>query len=108
MGRKLPGVLRKVDAPQEAPALLLLGEVEEELDDLEAVVGQIPLPLIDRAVAVLPHVVVLGQPLAAEDLRVHAYDEHLLVVGPVEDPDFAARGQPLLVAAKVVLAALAV
>ena len=68
---------------------------------------EVPLPLVDRVVAVFPDVIVLGQPLAAEDLRMDAHDEHLFVVGSVEDPDLAARRQPLLVAAQVVLAALA-
>ena len=34
-----------------------------------------------------------GSPLAVEDLPVHPGDQHLLVVGTVEDADLAARGQ---------------
>src|SRR5262245_32986957 len=37
----------------------------------------------------------------------HADDEHLLVVRPVEDPDLSARRQPLLIAAEEVLVELA-
>jgi len=56
-------VLGQVDTPQEARALLLLGEVEEELYDPEAVVGEVPLPLVDRPVPVLPDVVLAGPPV---------------------------------------------
>jgi len=99
---ELPVVLWQIDAPQEAPALLLLGQVEKELDDPEAVVGQIALPLVDRVVAVLPDVVLASvgrQLLGHEVLGVHADDEHLLVVGAVEDADLTARRQVLLIAA---------
>jgi hypothetical protein len=56
-------------------------------------------------VAVLPDVVLTSvgrQLLGNEVLGVHADDEHLLIVGAVEDADLAARGQALLVAAQVV------
>jgi hypothetical protein len=35
--------------------------------------------------------------LGDEVLRVHAYDQHLLIVGAVVDPDPATRGQELLI-----------
>ena len=77
-------------------ALLLLGEVQEELHDPEAVLGEVALPVVDRAVAPLPDArcfARLGQLLALEVLGMHADDEHLLVVGAVEDADLAARRQ---------------
>src|SRR3954462_8879402 len=50
----------------------------------------------------------LGRELLGDEvLGVHAYDQHLLVVGAVEDPDPAARRQALLIAAQVVLVKLA-
>jgi hypothetical protein len=109
VARELPVVLGQIDAPQEPSALLLLGQVEEELDDPEAVLGQVALPLVDRVVAVLPDVVLASagrQLLGHEVLRVHANEEHLLVVGAVEDADLAAGGQARLVAAQVVLVEL--
>ena len=50
----------------------------------------------------------LGRELLADEvLRVHPDDQHLLVVGPVEDADLAPRRQPFLVAAQEVLVELA-
>jgi len=103
-------VLGQVNTPQEARALLFLGEVEEELHDPEAVVGEVALPLVDRAVSVLPDMVPvsLGRaPFGDEVLGVDAYAQHLLVVGSVEDPDPAARRQALLVTVQVVMIELA-
>jgi hypothetical protein len=53
---ELPVVLGQVDAPQEASALLLLGEVEEDLHDPEAVVAHVARPLVDGVVAAFPDV----------------------------------------------------
>ena len=95
-GRELPVVVGQVDAPQEADALLLLGEVEEQLHDGEPVVGEVALPVVDVAVALLPDVPparLPGQLLVLEDLGVHAHHEDLLVVGAVEDADLAAARQ---------------
>ncbi len=55
-GRELPVVVGQVDPAQEPDPLLLLGEVEEQLHDPEAVVGQVALPVVDLAVAPLPDV----------------------------------------------------
>ena len=71
-GGELPVVVGQVQSPQEPDALLLLGEVEEQLHDPEAVLGQVPLPIVDLAVAPLPHVLPwprAGQLLAIEVLR---------------------------------------
>ena len=95
-GRELPVVVGQVDAPEEADALLLLREVQEQLDDGEAVVGEVALPVVDVAVALLPDVAparLPGQLLVLEDLGVHAHHEDLLVVGAVEDADLAAARQ---------------
>src|ERR1700722_4193726 len=44
------------------------------------------------------------QPLAAQDLRMHAHDQYLLVVRAVEDPDLAAlRQHPGATPEKIVL-----
>jgi hypothetical protein len=103
-------VVGEVDAPQEAAALLLLRQVQEELDDPEPVYGQVALPVVDRFVPLLPDVISarVGRELLAEEevLLVHADDEHLLVVGSVEDPDLPPIRQPFLVAAQEVLVEL--
>jgi hypothetical protein len=91
---ELPIVIGEIDAPQEALALLLFREVEEELDDPESVPGQVPLPIVDRFIPTFPDMMFarLGRKLLAEkDFRVHPDDQHLLVVRPVEDADLAAR-----------------
>src|SRR6202042_1595613 len=90
----LPVLLGAVDPLQKADALLLARDVEEQLDDLEPVVDEPALPLIDLLVATGPDAAAPGrrrEPLVVEELRVHAHDEHLLVVGAVEEPDLPAR-----------------
>ena len=59
---------------------------EEQLHDAEAVVREVPLPVVDLAVASLPNVAAarrLRQLLPCEQRLVHADDEHLLVMGAV-------------------------
>ena len=94
---------------EEPAALLLLADVEEELDDPEALVGEVALPVVDLAEAAVPDAPVLElgrELLAGEDLRVDPDDEHLLVVGAVEDADVAALRQLLRVAPEVVVVEL--
>jgi len=77
--------------------LLVLGQVQEDLDDAGAVAVQVGLGVDDGLEAVAPEVArgegLVGQLLAAQDLGEHAHDEHLLVVRAVEDADAAALGQ---------------
>jgi len=110
--RELPVPLRDVDPLQEALPLLLLGQVQEDLDDGEPVVDQIALPVVDLPVATAPDVLAGGvvarrrQSLPSQGLGVDPDDEHLLVVRPVEDPDLAPGGQGTGVAPQVVVAEL--
>ena len=93
--------LRQVAAPQEADALLLVGDVQQQLDDPHAVVDEIALPLVDLAEALLPDVAVVGAGrylLRLEMLGMDAHDEHLLVVRTVEHRDLARIGQMFLIA----------
>ena len=106
VGAELPVLLGLVDAGQEPAALLLLADVQEQLDEAEALVGQVVLPVVDLAEAPVPDAAVLelGRDLlAGEDLGVDPDDEDLLVVGAVEDADVAALGQLLRVAPQVVV-----
>ena len=104
---ELPVLLRPVDPLQEPGPLLRPGQVEEHLDHLDAVVHQVPFPVVDLAVAAGPQrpvLAVAGHPLGLGQFRVHPDDQHLLVVRPVEDADLTARGQPPRVPPQVVVA----
>ena len=63
--------------------------MEEELDDASSVAVEVFLQIHDRTIPVVPdRLVVLrraGNPFAAENLAVHADNQHLLVVSPIED-----------------------
>src|SRR6266446_3612195 len=87
----LPVLAGLVDARQEPPALLFLRKMQEELDDVRAVAVQMTLQAEDRPVALLPDVVFVRQvarnALTLEDLRMHAHDQHLFVIGAIEDAD---------------------
>ncbi len=111
VGGELPVVVGKIDAPQEASSLLLARKVQEELHDPEAVLGEIPLPVVDRVISARPDVMLarLDRKLLPEEvLRMHPDDEHLLVVRPVEDADLSARREPLLIPPEEVLIELRV
>ena len=66
--------------------LLVLRDVQEELDDGRAVVGEHALEVVDLLVAALA-------PLLAIQL-VHPHDQHVLVMAAVEDHDLALRAAP--------------
>ena len=103
---ELPVLLRVVDPPEEASALLLLRKVEEQLHDGEAVLDEETFPVVDLAIAALEHAVGARgrrELLVLEDLRMNPDDEHFLVMRAVEDPDLAARRQLLRVAPEVVV-----
>jgi hypothetical protein len=88
---EFPVLLRLINAIEESLSLLPLRQVKEELDDPGAVSVEMLLQVRDGAIPVLPKVVLIDQliwkPLAAENLRMHANHEHLLVVGTIEDAD---------------------
>ncbi len=108
-GGELPVLLRPVDPLEEAGALLLLGQVQEDLHHFEPVVREVVLPAVDLPVAAVPHVRpagVLGQVLPDEVVGVHPHDEDLLVVRAVEDGDLAARRKPPGVPPQVVVVQL--
>lgn len=105
--RHLPVLRRVLASLQEVLALLLLGHVEEQLDDHGALLGQVPLPVVDLAVTLLPRVLRTCHPgHRPHGLGVDPGLQHVLVVRPVEDRDLAQLGQHLVVAPQVVVAAL--
>src|SRR5205807_6857177 len=88
---ELPVLVGLVDAREETPALFLLRKMEEKLEDARAVAAQMVLQPGDGTIAFLPDRVrveeIVGQLFGAQDLRMHAHDQHLLVIRTVEDPD---------------------
>src|SRR3984885_13627980 len=97
-GRELPVPIRMVDALEEPLGLLPPGYVQHDLDNANAAVGQVPFPVVDLPVAPLPDFFPgAGHPFRGQQLRMHPDDEHLLVVGAVEDADPAPPGQSALV-----------
>src|SRR5438093_1085091 len=94
---EFPVLVRLVDTREEALALLLLRKMEEELEDARSVAMQVVFQPGDRAKPLLPDRVrveeIVGQLFGAQDLRMHAHDQHLLVIRTVEDADATALGQ---------------
>ena len=106
---ELPVLVGLLDAVEEAPTLLVLGQVQEQLDDAVALVAEVALPVVDLAEAPVPDITFARarrQLLVGQDLRVDADHEDLLVVGAVEDTDVAAGWQPARIAPQVVVVEL--
>src|SRR5262244_949361 len=94
--RELPELPRIVESLEEPRFLLLLGHVQEELQHHGAVVAEIPLELSDGPIALLEELLgvdLAGKPLPLEQLLVHPYRQHLLVVRAIEDADAPAFGE---------------
>jgi hypothetical protein len=78
-------VVGEVEPPQEADPLLFLREVQEDLHDLDAVVGEVALPVVDLLVAALPHILsfrLLREQLALQQLGVHPHHQYFLILRP--------------------------
>src|ERR1019366_8052761 len=94
---EFPVLFRRIDAFEKALSLLLLREVQEELDDAGAVRVELSLQVHDRTIPVVPNRLLgeqaVREPLAAEYLRMDAGDQHLFVIGSIEDSDPPALGQ---------------
>ena len=99
---ELPVLVGFVDAIKKALALFFLGQVQKELDDPRAVAAEMVLHVDDGSIALLPDRLLVEQlarqAFAAEDLRMHANDQHFLVIGSIEDADAAALRQALVAA----------
>src|SRR5664279_1296113 len=71
--------------------------MQEKLDDPGSIMVQMPFQIGNRPVALLPEVLCLQrlarQPFAAKNLRLYTHDQHLFVVGAVEDADLSPFGQ---------------
>jgi len=88
---ELPVLFRLVDTRQEALALLFLREMEVELHDASSVDMEMSLQIRDRTISVVPKLLVVGwhvrDGFAVENLGMYSDDQHLLVIGSVEDAD---------------------
>ena len=94
--RELPVFRWLFDALQEPPFLLFLGDVQKEFQDQRPVAREIALERPDILEPFLPDV--LGHQLGGhflffEKARMHAHDQHFLIIGAVENPDPAALGK---------------
>jgi len=78
----LPVLAGVVEPLFETLQLLFFGDVQEELENLRAVRGQVALEIVDLIVA--------ARPDGFRDEVVHADDENILVMRAVEDDHFAA------------------
>ena len=71
--------------------------MQKDLDNFRAVAMKVLLQVCNGAIPLLPDVFLVAQffrqILAAENLRMHANDQHFLVIRAVEDADPAALGK---------------
>src|SRR3546814_1963047 len=75
---------------------LFRSDVEEDLDQRGAVAREVAFHAADILEALLPDPVgdeFLGKLLPREQFRVDTDDQHLLVIGPVENADTPARSE---------------
>lgn len=88
---EFPVLVRLVNAHKEALSLLVLRQMEKDLDDTRAIAVEVLFQVNDGAVPVIPDCSLVKQlirePLAAQNLRVRANDQHFLVVRAIEDTD---------------------
>jgi hypothetical protein len=105
-GGEFPVLFRVVDAFEESTFLFLLGDVQEEFADDDAVAGEIGLGVANIFEAFFPDV--FGQEfvrdfLVREEFGVDAHDKDVFVVAAVEDADVAAIGKNLEAAPELIV-----
>src|ERR1039457_1411674 len=95
---EFPVLVRMIDALEESLALFFLRKVEKYFDDPRSVAIQVALQVHDGAIALLPDGFRVAQlfrkPLAEENLRMHPHNQHLFVIGTIEDADLPAFRKP--------------
>jgi hypothetical protein len=100
---KFPILVRFINPFEESLSLFILRQVKEDFDDPGAVSVEMFFQVHDGTIPVLPKVLLVAQllreTLIAENLRMHANDQYVLVIRAIEDayaPAFgkAARGAP--------------
>jgi hypothetical protein len=83
--------VRLIDALEKAFSLLVFGQVEVELDYPGTVAVQMFFQPHDGVKSAFPDRLLvkrsISKSFSVEDLGVHADDQHLLVIGSIEDAD---------------------
>src|ERR1700722_6897577 len=73
--------------------------MEEDFEGPGSVAIEMALQIHDGGVTLVPDGFVVAQflrkPLSAKQLRMHPNDQHLLVIGAIEDADLPANGKTL-------------
>jgi hypothetical protein len=92
---EVPVLVRLINVLEKPLPLFVLRKVEEELEDLGSVTVEMFLQVLEETIPFLPDglLIQVRKPLAAENLRMHANDEHLLIIGTIEDADPPAFGK---------------
>src|SRR5271155_5509059 len=95
-GRKLPVLFWFLQPLEETELLFLPGEIEEEFANYDSIARQITFESADVLEALLPDV--LGEQrrrkfLVLQDVGMHSDDQHLFIVGAIEDTDSSPFGQ---------------
>jgi len=88
---EFPILFSLIDAMKEPFPLLLSGEMQINLNDVGSIVMEVSLQIEDGAKPFRPDGLVihihLWESFAAENLRMHANDQHLLIIRPIGDAD---------------------
>jgi hypothetical protein len=88
---EFPVLFRHFDTLKETLSLLLLREMQKKLDDAGSIAVEMSLQVHDGTIPLVPDFLVVMRRVwdlfAAENPGMHADDQHLLVVGSVEDAD---------------------
>src|ERR1035438_2663807 len=84
LSTELPVLVRLLDAREKSLALLFFRQMQEEFDDARVIAVKVALQVDDRTIAVVPNrfavISFARQALAAQNLGMHAQDQHFLVV----------------------------
>ncbi len=94
---EFPVFFRIVNAFEKPPALFVLGQVQEKFDDAGAVAVQVFFQVENGAIPFFPDRSFIQQfrwnLLGAKQFRMHAHDEHLLIIGAIEDANASTSRQ---------------
>jgi hypothetical protein len=95
---EFPVPVRVVEPFEQAFPLFVLRKMKKDFDDLRAVAVEVFFHIHDGTIPVLPNMFFVqqfvGNSLGTEQLRMYASDEHLLVIGTIEDADLPSFRQP--------------
>jgi hypothetical protein len=107
--RELPLFPWVFEAFEKSFALFVLGQVEEELENDRAVVGEMMLKPVDIGIALGPEIIVdsgTRNALGCDQFGVDLYHENFLVVGTIENTNAAALGDCAGISPEEVMAEL--